>query len=38
MGTHLGTREEGVKLPCDCLPWVGCEKCEAVVDARGWLA
>ncbi|WP_298624347.1 DUF5710 domain-containing protein [uncultured Zoogloea sp.] len=26
------------ELPCDCLPWVGCEKCEAVVDARGWLA
>ncbi len=24
------------ELPCDCLPWVGCEKCAAAVGALGW--
>lgn len=23
-------------LPCDCLPWAGCEKCRARVLAAGW--
>lgn len=23
-------------LPCDCLPWEGCEKCRAHVAAAGW--
>jgi hypothetical protein len=23
-------------LPCDCLPWAGCEKCRPLVAAAGW--
>jgi len=23
-------------LPCDCLPWEGCEKCRPLVAAAGW--
>lgn len=24
------------ELDCDCLPWVGCAKCQTEVQARGW--
>lgn len=23
-------------LPCDCLPWIGCEQCQPALDAKGW--
>ena len=23
-------------LDCDCLPWVGCEKCQPVLKTMGW--
>ena len=26
------------ELPCDCLPWLGCEKCATATGARGWRA
>lgn len=25
-----------VPLACDCLPWVGCEKCRPALEAMGW--
>jgi hypothetical protein len=23
-------------LPCDCLPWEGCQQCRPVLEAAGW--
>ena len=25
-----------IPLSCDCLPWVGCEKCRTALETTGW--
>lgn len=40
---HGATKSAGVMtgakvvaIACDCLPWVGCEKCQPALAAMGW--
>lgn len=30
------TGAKSLPLSCDCLPWLGCEKCRPALEAMGW--
>lgn len=39
VAASAGIAQRGARffeLDCDCLPWEGCEKCQAAVAERGW--
>ena len=36
MAAAVKAGERYFALACDCLPWEGCAKCAAAVEARSW--
>lgn len=30
------TGNKTITLVCDCLPWLGCKKCQPILEAMGW--